>query len=137
MAGGDIDDALDSIDENGDGEITFEEFSEWWMEEKASQVQAETMSLKDRMKLLMQQQLEREQMITKTDFSADVADVNLSAKKAAVDKAKAARKVNKQWDIEGDLKDREQTATAIMALFNRVRLRLLAPDPLHLCRRTI
>jgi hypothetical protein len=95
------------------------------------------MSLKDRMKLLMQQQLEREQMVTKTDFAADVADVNLSAKKAEMDKAKAARKAKKQWDIEGDLKDREQTATAIMALFNRVRLRLLAPDPTRLCCWTI
>ena len=122
MAGGDIDDALDSIDENGDGEISFEEFRDWWMEEKASQATAETMSLKDRMKLLMQEQLQREQMITKTDFSADVADVDLSAKKAAMDKAKAARKAKKQWDIDADLANREQTASAIMALFNRVSL---------------
>jgi Ca2+-binding EF-hand superfamily protein len=121
MSGGDIDDALDMLDENGDGEISFDEFRDWWMEEKASQVQAESMSLKDRMKLLMQQQLEREAMITKTDFAADVADVDLGAKKAAMDKAKAERKSKKQWDIEGDLANREQTATAIMALFNRVR----------------
>ena len=34
---------------------------------------------------------------------------------------KKERKSKKQWDIEGDLANREQTATAIMALFNRVR----------------
>lgn len=100
MGGGDIDDALEMLDENGDGEISFEEFQNWWQEEKASQVQAATMSLKDRMKMLMQQQstftrnppplardfevfaerllvitVEREAMITKTDFSSDFTDV--------------------------------------------------------------
>ena len=89
------------------------------MEERATLVQTQTMSLKDRMKLLMQEQLEREQRITKTDFAADVADVDLKAKKAAMDKAKAVKKSKKQWDIAADLADREQTATAIMALFNR------------------
>ena len=36
-----------------------------------------------------------------------------------MDRAKKAKKSKKTWDIDADLADREQTASAIMNLFNR------------------
>ena len=34
MTEDEVDDALETLDEDGDGEISFKEFSSWWQEEK-------------------------------------------------------------------------------------------------------
>ena len=82
------------------------------------------LTLKERMKLLMQQQQERQQNMTRTDFKKDLVDVSLSDKKAAVDAASRGQATKKfGWDIQADLANRENTASVIMDLFNRVRLR--------------
>lgn len=108
------------------------EFVEWWKDEKADAAAAAAapmMTLKERMKALMQEQMERQSNQTRTDFRSDLQGVSLSDKKAAVDAAQKAKNTKKYgWDIQADLADREHTASAIMNLFNRVR-RLLSLPP--------
>ena len=111
MTEDDIAAALKTLDADGNGEISFSEFSGWWEAEKGgSSAPAQAMSVKDRMRALMQQQA-ADAEVAKTDFAADLQDVDLAAKKAAMDKSLSEQKhLKKQWDVDEDLKDRETTA---------------------------
>jgi hypothetical protein len=94
------------------------------MEEKckaAAPAPAQMMTLKERMKALMQEQEDRKKNVSHTDFNADLTGISLKEKKAAMDAAAKAKKAKKTWDIQADLANRENTASVIMDLFNRVR----------------
>lgn len=107
--------------------VSSTEFYLWWLDEKGFEDEeeeepAKEMTLKDRMKLLMKEQEDRQANVKRTDFSKDFSTVSVSrAKESVLSDADARRKINsKTWDIKADLEGRTSTAGAIMSLFSNV-----------------
>ena len=107
--------------------VSVAEFYLWWLDEKGFEEEeeepAKELTLKDRMKLLMKEQEERQNNVKRTDFSQDFSTVSISkAKESVQSDADSRRKIHsKTWDIKADLAERTSTAGAIMSLFSNVR----------------